>query len=117
MATVQELVQQAKQQINEIDTVTAQQLIVQKMPLILDVREPSEYQEGHLPNAVNVPRGVLEFKIEQMAKVDDELLVYCQVGGRSALAAQSLMALGFFRVHSLAGGYEAWLAQKFPVTR
>ncbi|WP_054773206.1 rhodanese-like domain-containing protein [Methylogaea oryzae] len=78
---------------------------------VLDVREPAEYAAGCLPGAVNIPRGVLEFKIDNIPVFKDDkqspILVYCQSGGRSALAAEALQKLGYQPL-SLAGGFGAW---------
>ena len=94
---------------------------------IIDVRSPGEFAEDHLPGAINLPRGVLEFQIhahpamacttsEALAVADRELVLYCLTGGRSALAADSLQALGFTRVRSLAGGLTAWRNADLPLT-
>ena len=108
--TAQELVAAAKQQITEIDVTAAAARL--STALVLDVREPAEFAAGHLPGAVNIPRGVLEFQIgghpmfqgQQAA----ELVVYCQSGGRSALATQVLKQMGFDGAVSMAGGFKAW---------
>ena len=96
-------------------------------PTIIDVREPFEFDAGHLPGAVNIPRGVLEFEIEAhpavacathpaLADRARPLLVYCRSGGRSALAAEVLGRLGFTDVVSMAGGIVAWREAGLPVT-
>ncbi len=93
--------------------------------LLVDVREPDEFAAGHLPGAINLPRGVLEFRIHArpamacdaspaLAPADRPLLLYCLSGGRSALAADSLRQLGFSAVASLAGGYQAWRNAGLP---
>ena len=87
--------------------------------VLIDVREPAEYQGGSIPGAVNLPRGVLEFMIHTHPalqcgthpvheKADTRIVLYCQSGGRSALAAQSLQSMGFSDVVSLSGGFEGW---------
>ena len=115
--TAQELVAAAKQQIKEIDTTVAQSQLGSS--LILDVREPAEFAAGHLPGAVNIPRGVLEFKIDShpdfQAKQQAPIVVYCQTGGRSALAAQVLNQLGYLQAVSMAGGFKAWSENGLPV--
>lgn len=108
---VQTLVNEAKQHINEVNISIAQQLLAQGTITLIDVREESEYNAGHLDNALCVPRGVLEFKAGQLPELGDKtraVLLYCKTGGRSALAAVSLQQLGYTHVLSLAGGYEAW---------
>lgn len=93
---------------------------------IIDVREPAEYASGHVPGAINIPRGVIEFQVEAhpaLACATDEalalrerpLLLYCLSGGRAALATASLQELGFTRVASIAGGIQGWAAAGLPV--
>ena len=123
---VNDLVAAARGRIQEISPVELASATVGDRVLI-DVREPGEYALGHLPGAINLPRGVLEFRIEAhpaLACVASEslsartrpLLVYCLTGGRSALAADSLQQLGFSQVSSLAGGINAWREAGQPVT-
>lgn len=69
--------------------------------LIVDVREPDEYAAGHVRNAINIPRGVIEFKIWEVVgypekiRMDQKMYLYCKSGGRCALAAKALRDLGF----------------------
>lgn len=115
--TTQDLVNQAKAQITEWDVATAaRELSARNDIFLLDVREPAEFSEGCIGNACNVPRGVLEFKVDPTYPACEklildrglEILVYCKTGGRSAFAAHTLRLLGYDRVSSLAGGIEAW---------
>lgn len=110
MKTVEELVTEAKSQITEIDVASAEKVLCDGRTMVIDVREGDEFAAGAIPNAIHVPRGVLEFRIHNLASADTPLLVYCKSGGRAALAAQSLQSLGYQRVSSLAGGYLAWEA-------
>ncbi len=109
--TAMDLVAQAKQNIIEIDIADAKDTL--ETSLILDIRELSEYTAGHLPGAFNIPRGVLEFKIgshpDFQDKQDAHIIVYCQSGGRSALATEVLNKMGFINAVSMAGGYKAWI--------
>lgn len=108
--TAMDLVAQAKQHIIEIDIDDAKHTL--GTSLILDVRELSEYTAGHLPGAFNIPRGVLEFKIgshpDFQDKQDAHIIVYCQSGGRSALATEALNKIGYSNAVSMAGGFKAW---------
>lgn len=116
--TPQQLVAEAKTQIMEIDVNTAAQRIAAGA-VVIDVREPAEFGAGSLPNAVNIPRGVLEFKINEhpaLADKDAEILLYCRSGGRSALATVSLQRLGYTRPNSILGGFDAWAASR-PVVK
>jgi rhodanese-related sulfurtransferase len=87
--------------------------------VLIDVREPGEFQSGSIPGAVNIPRGVLEFMIHTHPKLkceshpvkekaDTRIVLYCHTGGRAALAALSLQTMGFTDVVSLSGGYQGW---------
>ncbi|MFU8788981.1 MAG: rhodanese-like domain-containing protein [Methylobacter sp.] len=108
--TAMDLVAQAKQNIVEIDIDAAKNTLGSS--LVLDVRELAEYTAGHLPGAFNIPRGVLEFKIgthpDFQDKQDAHIIVYCQSGGRSALATEVLNKIGFNNAVSMAGGFKAW---------
>ena len=110
--TVQELVAAARAAIQEIDGDQLLQLQATGTPVV-DVREPAEFAAGHLPGAVNIPRGVLEFEVDghpavngvkdpALAHRESAIVVYCRSGGRSALAAEALKRLGFVAPLSLA---------------
>jgi glyoxylase-like metal-dependent hydrolase (beta-lactamase superfamily II)/rhodanese-related sulfurtransferase len=110
-ASSQILVDEAKQSISEVSVSIAKQLLTEGNINLLDVRELSEYNEGHIDNALLLPRGVLEFKINQLPQLSDKskaVLVYCKTGGRSALAARTLQQLGYTNVLSIAGGFDSW---------
>ncbi len=115
--SAQELVTAAKQQIREIDPANAQAQL--EGSLVLDVREPAEFEAGHLPGAISIPRGVLEFKIEVHPNFQNQqqasIIVYCQTGGRSALATHTLNQMGFNSAVSMAGGFKAWTEQGLPL--
>lgn len=108
--TVEDLVKAAKAQITEVDVAQARRLLEEGVTFV-DVREPAEWEKGTVPGALTIPRGLLEWKAGSepaLADLAAPVVVYCQGGGRSALAAQSLEALGYAQVKSLAGGYKAW---------
>jgi molybdopterin/thiamine biosynthesis adenylyltransferase/rhodanese-related sulfurtransferase len=109
MASFRDLLAQAKSQIVEIDTAAAQKRIEEGNVVVLDVREPDEYEQGALPNALHIPRGHLEAQIEGRAVDRDQtIVVYCAGGVRSAFAAQTLQELGYTDVLSVAGGFGKW---------
>lgn len=108
----EDLVRQAKGCIDEIDVDTARRCATDGKHVVIDVREPAEFEAGALPDAINLPRGVLEFRLSDIDRLADRsapVLVYCRSGGRAALAVQSLQTLGYSNVSSLAGGYQAWM--------
>lgn len=107
--------------------------------ILIDVREAAEFEAGYINQpdeddeypypetfTVNIPRGLLEFKIGSedywndelwvdMPPQDEEIVIYCQTGGRSALAAFALKQLGYEKVYSLLGGYRIWLDPSLPL--
>jgi molybdopterin/thiamine biosynthesis adenylyltransferase/rhodanese-related sulfurtransferase len=121
MATFRDLLANAKSQIVEIDTAAAEARIEAGNVFVLDVREPDEYDEGALADAVHIPRGHLEAQIEARALDRDQtIVVYCAGGVRSAFAARTLQELGYSDVLSMAGGFGKWKdegrAWRQPVT-
>jgi molybdopterin/thiamine biosynthesis adenylyltransferase/rhodanese-related sulfurtransferase len=116
MANYRELLQQVKGEIAEVDSSRARELLDSGEPLVLDVREQDEWDEGHLPGAIHIPRGNLESRIER-AEPDHtrQIVVYCAAGNRSAFAAKTLEELGYEDVVSLAGGFTDWKRNGFPV--
>jgi sulfur-carrier protein adenylyltransferase/sulfurtransferase len=115
MTSYRELLQQVKEEIEELDAREARGLIEADSPAVVDVREQNEWDEGHLPGAVHVPRGHLESRIEAAVPDRDRtVLVYCASGNRSAFAAKTLEELGYERAISLAGGFTDWKRNGFP---
>jgi len=120
MATFRDLLSAAKAQITEVDTAAAADHIA-KGALVLDVREPDEYDQGALPNALHIPRGHLEAQIEgRLLDKRAQVVVYCAGGVRSAFAAKTLAELGYTDVLSMGGGFGKWKDEgrdwKLPVT-
>ncbi len=106
-----------------IETVSVQDLpylLEDQGAMLVDVRETAEVEkEGVIPNSLHVPRGMLEFHADPESPVykkdlsiDRKLIVYCGTGGRSALAAKTLLDMGYEDVSSLAGGFAAWKQAK-----
>src|SRR5215211_8257086 len=112
--TYRDLLERTKAEIDEVDTLTAQRMIADGARPV-DIREPDEVEQGTLPGAAHIPRGFLEFRIED-AVPDREhpVVLYCAGGARSAFAARSLHDLGYRNVVSLAGGFGAWKGAGLP---
>lgn len=81
---------------------------------ILDVREPDEWQQVHIPNATLIPLGELSSRVNEVPK-DREVVVVCRSGNRSATGRDILRSAGFSQVTSMAGGMNQWQSQGFPV--
>jgi rhodanese-related sulfurtransferase len=125
--TLQSLIQAAKSGATEVPPSEANEALNGgAVSLVIDVREPHEFQEGHLPDAVNIPRGVLELRADPASPVADQelsseqssrVIVYCTKGpgARSLLAAQTLAGMGYENVEVLGGGRIAWQEEGLPV--
>jgi len=121
-AAVDALVAAAKRAVTTIDMRALRAVVAHPDDaLIIDVREPAEYLAGHVPGAVNVPRGLLEFKlwprVGGAAHPDygRRIYVYCGVGSRAALAARTLKALGFTHVTAVDMRIAEWDAAGYPL--
>src|SRR5215211_3647841 len=114
--TYRDLLERTKAEIDEVDTLTAQRMIADGARPV-DIREPDEVEQGTLPGAAHIPRGFLEFRIEDAVPDRDQpIVLYCAGGARSAFAARSLHDLGYRNVVSLAGGFGAWKGAGLPWT-
>lgn len=114
MATFRDLLAAAKAEIDEIDTETAASRIADGA-VVLDVREPDEYEEGALEGAIHIPRGHLEAQVEgRISDKDAPIVAYCAGGVRSAFAAKTLAELGYSVVASMDGGFGRWKDEGRP---
>ena len=117
MSSYRDFLHETKAQIGEIGSERARDLYgSSEPPLFLDVREREEWDEGHIPGALHIPRGWLEARVEQAAPDRERPIVaYCASGNRSAFAARTLEELGYTDVVSLAGGINDWKRHGFPL--
>src|SRR5579872_4734805 len=98
-----DLVEEARARIREIAAADVKTMIERgDAAVYLDVREPNEWNLGHLPKAVHIPRGNLESKVEALVPRDARVIVYCARANRSALAADTMQVMGYTNVSSLA---------------
>jgi molybdopterin/thiamine biosynthesis adenylyltransferase len=100
---------EAKAAIRQVEPAEAAQEMADGDAVVLDVREPDEYEQGALPRAIHIPRGTLETSVE--GRIPDKashVLVYCAAGTRSAFAAKTLQELGYRDVASVIGGFNRW---------
>ena len=116
---VKNMVAKAKAAIKVVSAADVKAAIDKKeKAVILDVRDPAEYAAGHLPGAINVSRGTLEFNI--WSKVPDQnvkIYVYCKTAGRSALATKTLNDLGYKNAVLMDAQFEDWIKAGYPVER
>ena len=119
MKTAHDLVAAAKSRVQEVSIDDAEP-VIRDADVLIDVREADEFAAGHLSGAVNIPRGLLEFKLSASPALqsrDLNILLYCKTSGRAALSAAALHEMGYLNVRSLAGGFDAWAAAGKPVAK
>jgi rhodanese-related sulfurtransferase len=114
----------AKKQIKTIKLDEFRALLDQgKAGLIVDVREEDEFADGYVPGAVNIPRGLIEFRIwgevgfPNATDMNKQMSIYCKTGGRCALATKSLQELGFTNVTAVDMLFDAWVKGGNPVVK
>lgn len=111
--------------VNEIDIAGLSELMTEREDLVfVDVRESEDYGAGHIPGAIAAPIGTLEHAIDEDSIARNEallqarglaLVVYCEDGRRSHLAAEQLSTVGFSEVYWLAGGVKSWQSNGLPL--
>jgi rhodanese-related sulfurtransferase len=113
------IVEDAKSRIQEVDfRDIKRRLDTRDKITLVDVREESEWAQGHLPGAVHLGKGVIERDVEQaFPDKDAPLVLYCGGGYRSALAADNLQKMGYTNVISMDGGWRGWTDAGFPVEK
>jgi rhodanese-related sulfurtransferase len=119
MKTASDLVAAAKARVKEVPVAEAEQAI-RDAQVVVDVREADEFAAGHLPGAVHISRGLLEFRFSGMPALqsrDISIVLYCKTSGRAALAGVALQDMGYLNVTSIAGGFDAWVAAGKPVAK
>lgn len=114
MPEFEQLVNEAKKEIKEIDPADLERMRQSGEDFILlDVREPEEVAKGAIAGAIPIPRGLVDVNIDRVTTdKDKKLVLYCGGGSRSALAAWMLKKMGFRNVISLAGGYRGWMQKR-----
>ena len=111
----QKLVAQAKQNISEISPAAAQAEVDAGKAILIDVREETDWSEGHAKGAKHLARGAIELEIEdEIPDPNQQIICYCGGGSRSALVAESLQKMGYQNVRSIAGGFRAWSDAGLP---
>lgn len=116
---VKEMVTKAKSSIKKVTAAEVKSLIDKKDKVILlDVRDPQEFAAGHIPGAMNISRGTLEFVV--FNKIQDQnaqIIVYCKTAARSALATKTLNDLGYKNAALMDATFEDWIKAGYPVVR
>lgn len=107
--TGQDLIDEAKAAIRQVTPEEARPMRGDARVTFLDCREPNEWNLGRVPAAVFIPRGQLETKVEAAISREQRVVIYCASGNRSALAAVTMMAMGYPDVVSMSGGFRGWV--------
>ena len=114
--TAKDLVGEAKKSICEVSVAEAKACLDKGGYIFLDCRTKKEFKMGHIPGCMNIPRGLLEFKIAK--KVPDKnanIVMYCKSGGRGCLATCTLCKMGYKNVKNMDGGWKAWEKAGYPI--
>lgn len=103
----------------DVDTMVAVQLINYKEALVLDVRESSEYESGHVPNSKHIPADKLEQRLQELDKFKNTPVILIHRSGvnTTGKAGSILRSQGFEHVHNLAGGIDAWQQANLPIVK
>ncbi|MCH7334578.1 rhodanese-like domain-containing protein [Acinetobacter modestus] len=131
MKTAEQLISMAKSRIQEVSVDDLLVIMKNHKTILIDVREPEEFQVSSIDHAVNYPRGILEMRIHQHPLAshfcdtvqaleylkNQPIYLICGTGGRSALATDTLQNMGFTEVKSVQGGFQAWLDQGYPIVK
>jgi rhodanese-related sulfurtransferase len=114
--TAKDMVAEAKKEICEISVSEAKECLDKGGYIFLDCRTDKEYKMGHVPGAVNIPRGLLEFKVDKkIPNKTAQIVMYCKKGGRGCLATCTLCRMGYKNVKNMDGGWLAWEKAGYPV--
>ena len=114
--TAKELVTEAKKNICEVSVSEGKALLDKGGYIFLDCRTSKEFKMGHIPGAMNIPRGLLEFKIAK--KIPDKsakVIMYCKKGSRGCLSTCILCKMGYKNVKNMDGGWKAWEKAGYPI--
>ena len=113
------LVNEVKSHIDEVSIEEAKNLIADHDDItIIDVREDSEFAQGHIPNALHLSKGMIELKIaDAVPDTNKTILLYCGGGYRSALAAYNIQKMGYQHVISMDCGFRGWVNAGLPVAQ
>ncbi len=122
--SAEDLISEAESRIKSVSPDEIAEEIAAGEAVVIDVREPEEWRESHIPGAINVPRGWLELKadpdtpfFDPHIRPDGPIYVHCAVGKLGALATATLNEMGYETAANLEGGIEAWEAAGHPVGR
>lgn len=114
--TAQDIVSEAKKEICEVSVSEAKALFDKGGYIFLDCREDKEFKMGHVPGAMNIPRGLLEFKVDkQIPDKNANIIMYCKTGGRGCLSTCTLCRMGYKNVKNMDGGWQAWEKAGYPI--
>ncbi len=114
--TAKEYMAEARKTIVEVPLPEARAIFEKGDHIFLDCRTETEFKDGHVPKAINLQRGLLEFYMDKKVTSDKnaKIMVYCKTGGRGSLATKTLMEMGYKNAVNMAGGWTAWKEAGYP---
>ena len=117
--TPEQVVREAKASVSEVSIDEVKKMIDNREDIILlDVRDSEEYETGHIPGAINISRGSLDFKVHLIVPDKNKrIIVYCGLDLRSPLATKSINDLGYKKAVNMIGGLKAWKEAGYPVLK
>ena len=114
--TTEDLVSESNEHITNVPASVSRELLNEGGHIFLDVRTAREYKMGHIPGAIHIDRGLLEFTINnQVPDKNARIVTYCKVGERGSLAAYTLVRMGYKNITNIEGGWVAWEKAGYPV--
>lgn len=114
--TAKDFMQEAYKNIDTITVPEGKAIFDKGGAIFLDIRTEKEYKAGHVPGAIHISRGLLEWFISKEIPDKNALIVvYCRTGGRSCLATDTLVKMGYRNVKNMDGGWKAWAKAGYPV--
>ncbi len=115
---VQDLISNSFNKFDSVSPLVAVGKINASHSLVIDVREPQEFNKSHIEDALNIPLDKLESKLTSLDEYKKyPLIVVCQAGHRSASACKTLIKAGFEQVYNIAGGMQSWEDNKLPIRK
>jgi rhodanese-related sulfurtransferase len=117
--TPEQMVQEAKAHISEVSIADVKGMIdAKENVVILDVRDKQEFEEGRIPGAINISRGMLEFKVAMIIPDKNaKIIVYCGLDLRGPLATKTMNDLGYKNASNMIGGLKAWKEAAYPIVK
>ncbi len=115
-STADDFLKEAKKTVTEVSVADAKAAVDAGKAVFMDCRTEKEFKRGHIPGAVHLERGLVEFQVaKKFPDKSQYIIIYCKSGGRSCLCDNTMLKMGYTNVASMAGGWKAWVKAGYPV--